>query len=91
METLGQKINPILIEIEAALWEATGMKLEFPNESLRAATKIFMEVMLDKTFNLQNNESMDMEDRLNMAQRLGEDLRKIIKTYTNIDSHDFYK
>lgn len=91
METLGQKINPILIEIENTLWESNGMKPEFPDESLRAATKIFMEVILDKTFDLQNNENMDMEDRLNMAQRIGEDLRKLIKTYADVDSHDFYK
>ena len=31
------------------------------------------------------------EDRENMATKCGEDLRKFIKTYTDIDTFDLYK
>jgi len=92
--TIGEKLNPILVELEETLLEFeinNGNKPNFPAESLRASTKIFMSVLMDKIFELQNNESIDFEDRLNMAQRAGKDLRKLIKTYTDIDSHDFYK
>jgi hypothetical protein len=30
---------------------------------------------------------MSMEDRAKMAQRAGEDLRKLIHTYTGLDTH----
>ena len=91
---IGEKIHPILKEIEDTLWEFEanlGLKPNYPDESLPAATKIFMSVMMDKIFDLQTKENMDMKDRGNMAQACGEDIRKIIKTYTGVDSHDFYK
>ena len=97
METLpsiGEKINPILCKIEDTLWEFEAnraMKPNFPKESLRAASKIFMAVLMDKIFELQTEEKISMEDRMKMAEQAGKDIRKLIKTYTDIDSHDFYK
>jgi hypothetical protein len=40
---------------------------------------------------LQENESLSIEDRCNMANKVGEDIRKLVKTYTDIDTHDLYK
>ena len=37
------------------------------------------------------SENIDMEDRINMANKVGEEIRKLIKTYTNIDCHELYK
>jgi len=94
MKTIGEKINPILQELETTLWEFDAFncgKPCYPNESLRAATKIFVSVLMDKIYDLQDKENLDLEDRENMAQKAGEDIRKLIKTYTNIDAHDFYK
>lgn len=86
---VGEKLSPVLVEIEETLWESEG-KPEFTFEGFRAATKIFMDVIMDKIWELQVDEKIDMETREAMAVKCGEDLRKLIKTYTNLDSFDFY-
>lgn len=91
--TIGQKLSPILEEIEITLLEFEanrGIKPEFTFEGFRAALKIFMAVMMDKIYELQDSEKMSNTDRLSMAQKCGEDIRKLIKTYTNLDTHTFY-
>ena len=91
---IGEKISPILEEIELALWEfeaSIGDKPNYSEGGFRAAIKIFMSAMMDKIWELQSDENMSMEDRVNMVQKCGEDVRKIVKTYSNIDTHDLYK
>lgn len=91
---IGKKISPILEEIEETLLEFEanrGIKPEYSIEGFRAGTKIFMSVLMDKIWELQQNEGIEMKDRLNMVQKAGEDVRNLIKTYTNIDCHDLYK
>jgi len=91
---IGKKISPILEEIETILVEFevnSGVKPEYTVEGFRAGLKIFMSVLLDKMWELQQEEIIDMEDRGNMAQKAGEDIRALVKTYTGIDSFDLYK
>ena len=91
---IGKKLNPILEEIEQTLWEFESMDGGKPNyniEGFRGGVKIFMSVLMDKIWELQNDENIPMEHRLNMANKAGEDVRKLIKTYTNIDCHELYK
>jgi hypothetical protein len=91
---IGQKLSPILEEVEGELWEFEanrGIKPEYTNEGFRAATKIFMSVVLDKMWELQESENIPIEDRSNMATKAGEDIRQLVKNYTNIDCHDLYK
>jgi hypothetical protein len=40
---------------------------------------------------LQELEDMDPEFREQMSQKCGSDLRNFIKTYTNLDTFDFYR
>ena len=89
---IGQKISPILVEIEDALWEfdLTGQKPDYTTDGFRAAIKIFMSVLMDKIWELQQDEKIDMKDRINMVQKAGEDVRELIKTYTDIDCHKLY-
>lgn len=90
---IGQRISPILEEIETSLWkfeENYGVKPCYTNNGFRAAAKIFMSALMDRMWELQQQEKMDMTDRENMAEKAGEALRALIKTYTNIDSHEFY-
>ena len=87
---IGHKISPILEEIELALLEHEG-PIEFTHEGFRAALKIFFDAMLDKMWALQTNEDIDQQDRELMAEKLGEELRAMVKTYTNIDTFDLYK
>jgi len=92
-KSIGGELSPILCEIEETLWEFeanNGMKPDFTIEGFRAATKIFMSVLMDKIWELQSDEKIDMQTRLDMAEKAGEDVRKLIKTYTDIDTHSLY-
>lgn len=95
MQTIGQKLSPILKEIEDTLWEyefnAPNMPPNYDNDAIKSSCKILISVMMDKMWNLQHNENMDLEDRINMTQKLGEEVRSLVKTYTGLDTHDFYK
>jgi hypothetical protein len=91
---IGEKISPILSEIESTLWEFEARyekKPGYTTDGFRASIKIFMSAMMDKIWDLQENEKIDFETRCNMAEKCGQEVRKIVKTYTNIDPHDLYK
>lgn len=90
---IGKRISPVLEQIENDLWmwEANEMvKPEYTQEGFRAAIKIFMSTLMDKAWNLQENENMDFPDRIKMVERAGQDVRKLVKTYTNIDTKELY-
>jgi len=87
---LAQSLTPILLEIETILLEAAGRKHNFSIEAYRAAMFIFMDLTLDQMFNLQQNENMSHEDSCNMAVKCGEELRKFVKTFTDLDSFKMY-
>ena len=92
---IGKKLSPILEELEMVLLEFNANefsgKPEFTDEAFRASIYIFMSVFMDKIYNLQEDENIAMEDRLNMVESAGTDLRMLIKKYTNIDTYDFLK
>lgn len=91
---IGKKLSPILSEIESALIEYElniNRPPEYTDEGFRASVKIFLSVMLDKMWKLQEDEEIDINTRADMAEKLGNELRNIIRVYTNIDTHDLYK
>jgi hypothetical protein len=91
---IGKKISPILSEIELALIEFeinVAKPPEYTDEGFRASVKIFLSVMLDKMWKLQEDEGIDINTRADMAEKLGNELRNIIRVYTNIDTHSLYK
>ena len=91
---IGKKISPILSEIESALIEYElniNRPPEYTDEGFRASVKIFLSVMLDKMWKLQEDEEIDINTRADMAEKLGTEIRNIIRVYTNIDTHDLYK
>lgn len=90
---IGPKLTPILKEIEETIIEfdvMVGQPHGFDLDSLRAAAKIFMATMIDHLWQLGIEENIPMESRGQMAEKLGAELRKLMKTYTGIDSHDLY-
>lgn len=90
----GKLISPSLIQIETMIWENDYMQIgkpNYPDEAFRASIKIFMSVLMDKMWELQCNENLSLEDKSNMAQKAGEDLRRLVKIYTDIDTHNLYK
>ena len=91
---IGKKLSPVLSEIESALMEFeanVNRPPEYTNEGFRAAVRIFLSAMLDKMWKLQEDEGIDINTRANMAEKLGSEIRNIVRVYTNIDTHDLYK
>ena len=48
---------------------------------------IFQNALMDKMYDNQNYDNMDIEDRLKMVETCGNELRKLIHTYTGLDTH----
>jgi len=92
---IGKKLSNVLIEIEKTLWEFEDMfgnePPRYSAEGFRGACKIFMSAIMDRLWLLQDKEDMSMDDKCKMAEKAGEDLRRFIKTYTDIDTQELYK
>lgn len=94
MVKIGIAISPLLERIENTLWlhEANqGDPPGYTMDGFRAIIKIFMSAMMDKMWELQVEEDLDLEDKKAMAESCGEDLRKLVHTYTGIDTLNMYK
>ncbi len=92
-KSFGKNITPVLKELEMALWEReslTNDPIYFPDGALQAATKIFMSVIMDKMWEMQESENMPFDDRVKMGQSTGREIKKVIHTATNIDTFKFY-
>ena len=93
-ESIGEKLSPILEEIEATLLEYEEQELGQPlytEGGFRAAVKIFMSVVMDSLWNMQELTDMTLDERLVMAEEAGLDIKKLIMKYTGIDTHKLYK
>jgi hypothetical protein len=91
---IGEKLSSVLSEIESALIEFeanVARPPQYTNEGFRAAVRIFLSAMLDKMWKLQEDEGIDINTRADMAEKLGNELRNIVRIYTNIDTHNLYK
>ena len=94
IKMIGKKLSAILCEIELAIMDFevnVAKPPEYSNEGFRAAVKIFMSAILDKMWKLQENEDIDIDARTDMATKLGNELRNMVRVYTNIDTHNLYK
>jgi len=87
---IGKKLSPVLAEIESTLMEFYGHKPNYTNEGFRAATYIFVQAVMDKMWEVQNFDKMDIKDREKMAEKCGNEIRNLIKTYTDIDTHKLF-
>jgi hypothetical protein len=90
-QTLGQKLSPILKEIEETLLENYENQPKFTNDGFISASYIFQSAIMDKMFDVQEKENMPLNLREEMANKCGMEIRELIKKFCNIDSHDFYK
>jgi len=68
--------------------EQNGEKPNFTNRDFMNTIIIFQTALMDKLFDNQNYDKMDIENRMKMAEACGTDLRKFIHTYTNLDTHN---
>ena len=91
---IGGKLSPILEEIEGTLFEFEAEDLGQPlytEGGFRAAVKIFMSVVMDRLWNMQELTDMTLDERLDMTEEAGLDIKKLIMKYTGIDTHTLYK
>lgn len=68
--------------------DQNGLKPNFTNRDFMNTIIIFQTALMDKLFDNQNYDKMDIENRKKMAFSCGNDLRKLIHTYTNLDTHN---
>lgn len=62
-------------------------KPNYTNREFMNAVIIFQTALMDKMYDIQDHDKMNVDDRLKMAEKCGLDLRKLIHTYTNLDTH----
>ena len=90
----GEDVSTALVNMGEVMFifesEHKNEKPDYTIDGFRAATKIFMNVIMDKMWELQQSEDLDMEDKIKMAEKCGQDLRNFVKIYTNIDTFELY-
>ena len=91
---INQEVPMILNEIENYLWEYEfaypEQKHQFNTWGFRAAIKICGAAVLDKMWELQEEEKIDQSTREAMAYEFGNKFRELIKTYTGEDTTNLY-
>jgi hypothetical protein len=62
-------------------------KPNYSNRDFMNALIIFQTALMDKMFDNQDYDKMDLENRSKMATKCGLDLKKLVHTYTGLDTH----
>jgi len=91
---LGPRLSEIYNEIAGTLWEFEadfGLKPNFTDKGFESAVKIFSSALMDKIFDLQEDEDIDIKDRMEMATAAGTEIHKLVKTYTGLNTKNFYR
>jgi hypothetical protein len=91
MRTYNKELEIIASDILEQNAEATGNenKPNYTNREFMNCLIIFQTALMDKMYDNQEYDKMSIEDRSNMATQCGLDLRKLIHTYTGLDTHNF--
>jgi len=71
--------------------DSRGLKFDYSDEDLLNASIIFNSVLGTKLFDLCSKEEQSFDLMKQQAQKLGEELRLLIYTFTNIDMHQIAK
>jgi hypothetical protein len=69
--------------------KANENKPNYSNRDFMNATIIFQTALMDKMYDTQDYDGMSFEDRMKMSESCGLALRKLIHTYTGLDTHKF--
>lgn len=89
MRTYKKELEFIASDILDQNAEAIGNenKPNYTNRDFMNCLIIFQTALMDKMYDNQEYDKMSFEDRINMANQCGLDLRKLIHTYTGLDTH----
>ena len=93
-ELIGERISYVLEHLEANLWDYEyhkGNPPGFTEAGFRASIKLFMACAMERMYELQKAEGIELQDACAMAEKLGSDVRHLVKVYCDFDTHDFYK
>jgi hypothetical protein len=71
--------------------DANGVKYEYSNDDLLNALVVFNSVLGTKLYDLGISEKQPFEIMADQAKKMGEELRLLIYTYTDIDTHDLVR
>lgn len=63
-------------------------KPNFDNRTFMNCVIIFQSGLMDKMYDNQDYYKMNIDERYKMAEKCGNDLRKLIHTYTGLDTHE---
>lgn len=80
--------EPILEEIANGLLEVAEIKPNYSDNALLNVTLIFQSVFMDKVFDCMRRDGISEDDQLKMVQSAGEEIRRVIHTYTGLDTHE---
>ena len=89
MRAYKQELEIIANDLLTQNAEATGdeNKPNYTNREFMNAVIIFQTALMDKMYDNQDYDRMGVEDRMKMAESCGLELRKLIHTYTGLDTH----
>ncbi|MCB0745728.1 MAG: hypothetical protein KDC67_17625, partial [Ignavibacteriae bacterium] len=90
MRTYKNELEEIANDLLTQNAEAKGNenKPNYTNRQFMNAVIIFQTALMDKMYDNQDYDKMDVENRLKMAESCGLELRKLIHTYTGLDLND---
>ncbi len=90
-KTLTLKVmNTKLEQIATYFLENAEIKQNFSNRDFMNALVIFQTAIMDKMYDNQEYDKMILEDRITMVNKCGNEIHKLIHTYTGLDTHDVY-
>ena len=83
MNTAEISNNLLIIETEVE-----GNKKNFSTEDLRSSANIFINIVADLMWQLQEKEKMSSDERLMMAKFAGAEIKKFIRIYTGLNTEE---
>tara|TARA_R110000851_G_C12756112_1_gene532589 strand:- start:121 stop:405 length:285 start_codon:yes stop_codon:yes gene_type:complete len=88
MRTYKKELEVIASDIlDQQASEKGAEKPNYSNRDFMNTLLIFQTALMDKMFDNQDYDSMTLEGRADMTVSCGLDLRKLIHTYTGLDTH----
>ena len=71
--------------------DSRGRKFDYSDDDLLNASIVFNSILGTKLFDLMQKEGHPFDLQMQQAQKMGEELRLLIYTFTNIDMHEIAK
>jgi hypothetical protein len=78
--------EPILKEIALGMLQTAEIKPNFSNDAFLDAILIFQTVLTDKIYDCMQEDETEFEDQIKMIETAGKQLKKLIHTYTGLDT-----